>query len=43
MDCSDFVIDVLNTKIYRFYKQTSYDEIKIHKSLIDIFYKIISR
>ena len=44
MDCSDFVIDVLNTTKYTdFINKSSYDENKIHKSLIDIFYKIISR
>lgn len=44
MDCSDFVIDVLNTTKYTdFINKSSYDENKIHRSLIDIFYKIISR
>ena len=44
MDCSDFVIDVLNTTKYTdFINKSSYDENKIHRALIDIFYKIISR
>ena len=44
MDCSDFVIDVINTTKYTdFINKSSYDVNKIHRGLIDIFYKIISR
>jgi len=44
LECYEFIIDILNTIKYTdFINKSDYNENKIHRALIDIFYKIISR